>query len=312
MNFKRICIGLTAFVLNVTGLFGEEGCESCCSQFYIRGDILYWTPRVSGLELNFGTTEIVEEVVECSQIFTTEEVDLDPHFNWDVGYRASAGFECNPWNLEVLWTHFDGDGKRSRQDGDNSNTGKVTIKLDQIDLAIGLTCDTSCCFMLKPFVGARAAKINEHIKANSSTEIILDSARATEIKTFNDKQKYWGVGPLFGLQAEWELGCGLGVYGTVAGSVLYGEYQVNSEDANIYSSPISKQIFNDNKRHVHTFDCNLDLSLGFVWHTLLCDYYDIDMKLGFEHHQYFNQNRLCVGRGDISFTGGIFSILMGF
>lgn len=300
----------------------REQIDDCCSkaccpspcQFFVRGDILYWTPRVTGLELTFGTTEIVENVVGCTQILTTEEADLDPHFNWDAGYRVGGGYETDDWKAEALWTHFHGNGKRNNHEGLNiTNQGKLKIELDQVDLALSYDYDLGCSLTLQPFFGVRGTRIHQHIDAHLVTEITLfPDSLALETRTFDDRQKYWGVGPLLGVQADWEIGCGFGLYGAVAASVLYGDYEVHFDDADIYSTPISKQIFNVNKRHVHAFDYNLDLALGLSWHICLCNQYELGMKLGFEQHQYFNQNRLCVGRGDISFTGGVFSLELGF
>lgn len=76
-------------------------CCSCDGAFFVRGDLLWWTPRITGLDLNFGTGAIVENVNGCTQILTTEETDQDPHFNWDAGYRVGVGYETDEWTAEV-------------------------------------------------------------------------------------------------------------------------------------------------------------------------------------------------------------------
>ncbi|MBA3815161.1 MAG: hypothetical protein H0X29_01305 [Parachlamydiaceae bacterium] len=297
-----------------------ENCnyESCCpcpskNSFFIRGDALYWTPRVTGLELDFGRTSIVENIVDSTQIFITREEDLDPHFKWDAGYRAGAGYESNNWGMEALWTHFQSSGKRSnKQLFERRDEGKVNIKFDQIDVVFLYNYKATCLLTLKPFFGVRASKINEHVKGISFTDITFNSLPALETRTFNDKQKYWGIGPLFGVQGNWEIGSGFGIYGNVGASLLYGEYKINYKDTDIFTVPFSKQIFAFNKRHLHGFDCNLDLGLGISWSKVIFQKYEVKMKLGFEQHQYFNQNRIGSSRGDISFTGGVFSLELGF
>jgi hypothetical protein len=297
----------------------EEGMDDnynnsfCCDSSYrfsVRADALYWTPRITGLELEFGRTAITQEIIDGTQVLSTREVDLDPKFKWDAGYRVGAGFESNNLKAEALWTHFDGNGKRSSS---NANTGKVKIKLDQLDLVLSYNTSPGCGYKLAPFIGARFTNIRTHINALLNTEITLSPiSTALETRTFNDRQKYWGAGPLFGLQGDVEIGCGFGIYGTAAASLLYGDYKARFNDTDTYSAPISIQVLSRNKRHLHAFDYNIDLALGVSWHTCLCDQFELDLKLGFEQHQYFNQNRLTVGRGDVSFTGGVFSFELGF
>lgn len=334
MNVKRMCFSLIGLLtLSVTMLSANQGnyqygltneqVESCdlsptgCASgsFFIRGDALYWVPHITGLELNFGTSEIIENEADATQVFATKEVDLDPHFKWSVGYRLGAGYEADKWKVGALWTHFNGNGKRSHHNEENIiNVGKVNIKFDQIDLAFAYSCAFTSTLTFQPFIGVRAARIHEHIHAVSTTEIVSVSPILTALETrfFDDEQKYRGVGPLFGFQSDWKIGCGFGIYGTVAASLLYGDYSIRFNDVDIITSPISTQIFSANKRHVHAFDYNVDLAIGITWHMLIGEQWEINMKLGFEQHQYFNQNHLGVGRGDVSFTGGVFSIALGY
>lgn len=287
-------------------------CPSPCNNhFFVRGDVLYWTPRITGLELNFGTSEIAESFVDCTQILVTKENDRDPHFKWDAGYRAGLGYETDKWISEVLWTHFDGNG--DRRSHHSFSHGKATIKFDQVDLALAYNYDISCGLTLRPFVGVRGTRIHEHLESILVTKLALvGNPDALETRRLNDQQKYLGVGPLFGLEGNWDIACGFGLYGTIAGSLLYGNYEVTFDDFDFFSSPISKQIYSFNKRHLHAFDYNLDLGVGINWHKTFGKRFELNMKLGFEQHQYFNLNRISVGRGDVSFTGLVFAIELGF
>jgi hypothetical protein len=320
VDFKQVVLwllGVVAFHSYQNNLSASEQQTnlSCCypGSYFVQGEVLYWTPRITGLELNFGTAEIVENVVGCTQILTTTEADLDPHFKWDAGCRISAGCALESWEMKALWTHFQGKGKR----GDTSNLsipnhGTISVTFDQIDCTLAYNC-ARLPIDLRPFIGIRTLRIHEHLRAQLTTEIFLFSeSTALESKSLNDKQKYWGAGPLVGVQGDWEIGRGFGFYSTVAASLLYGDYEIKFDDADIFSAPIPKRIFSTSRRHVHTFDFNVDLALGVSWHRVVCNQYDLTMKLGFEHHQYFNHNHLCIERGDVSFTGGVFSFQVGF
>lgn len=310
--FKNACLRLTILLTLATVMLNAD--QENCGQFSIRGDVLYWTPRITGLELNFGTTEINEVVVGCTQILSTEESDLDPHFKWDTGYRVGIGYESECWEAEALYTHFNGKGsKNSHETLDIINSGNVKIELDQIDVALSCNFDLGCDFTLKPILGIRGTRIHQDVNAVLFTEITLfPNTPALETKTFDDEQKYWGVGPLLALQGDWELNCGFGLYGAVGASLLYGHYDIHFNDSDVFTGGVTKELFSNNKKKLNAFDFNIDLAIGLTWHTELCNRYDLDFRLGFEQHQYFNQNRLCVGRGDVSFTGGVFSVELGF
>lgn len=301
------------------GNFAANDCfvqESyCCDQnegkVFLRGDVLYWRPYLSGIELNFGTASIVTTTMGNTQIIDSREFDTDPCFDWDAGFRIAGGYAtANSWGIGVDWTHFDGNGHhRSFYNGDITSHGKFKVKLDQVDLVLGYDYAFSCDFNVKPFIGVRGARINDSVRGLITTQLTVDDVLETgEIRHFHYRQDYTGVGLLLGLQADYNLGCGIGVYGTAAGSLLYGKYRVKFDDATSIGALSDYEIFTRNRRHLYSFDPNIDLALGLFWKTNLFECAQLSMKLGFEHHEYFNQNHLSVFRGDVSFTGGIFSI----
>jgi hypothetical protein len=295
-------------------IYYEQPYFSCCEQgwghFKVCAEALYWRPYISGLELSFGRGTLDVSNVGGIDYFISNELDIDPHFDWDWGYRIGGiyQFDCSPLEIGVLWTHFDGQGER-RESG---NFGKVKVKLNQLDLVFAYNKQDGCSsFSLKPFIGVRAARIKENIDAFVITYITLP-APATELRTFDDNQKYRGIGPLLGVQGEWDLGCGFGLYGNAAGSLLYGLYRFQFNGTDIFSAPISDSFIGFNKRRVHGFDWNVDLALGFYWNTCLCDDVSLNLKLGFEHHQFFNHNRVSVYRGDLCFDGAVFAVGLSF
>lgn len=291
----------------------EQSCDKAYSpRFFVQGDVLYWKPHISGLELDFGTASISRETTDSVETFVTDEFDADPHFKWNAGYRLSAGylFECSNWELTALWTHFQDSGARNeREDANTVNSAKCRLRFDQLDVVLTYNEPIGFLFNLKPFAGIRAAKIHESVDAFLVTDItIIPDTLATETRTFDDKQNYRAIGPIIGLQGDWNLGCGLGIYGSAAASFLYGKYNLHFNDSDIFTAPFSREFFSTNTRHLHGFDCNIDLALGISWDTCVFNSCPLSLKLGIEHHQYFDQSRLGTNRGDLTFDGGIFSI----
>lgn len=292
--------------------FGQQDycCESNEGKFFLRGDALYWRPYLTGVELGFGTGSIAQSTIGDTQIIVSDEFDIDPKFDWDWGYRVAAGYEMsNHFGVAAEYTHFKGNGHRKSFDnGDITSEGKFNVKLDQIDLVLGYDYATPE-YSLKPFVGVRGARIQDGVKGLITTQLTIDGVPALgEIRDFNHRQDYRAIGPVLGLYGDYNIGCGFGVYGSAAASLLYGRIRVNMDDATILGTLTNTAIFTSNTRHLYSFDPNADLALGVFWKTGFFECAELNMKLGFEHHEYFNQNHFSVFRGDMSFTGGIFSL----
>lgn len=292
-------------------------CEDETSDsFYFRGDLLYWKPHLSGLELDFGTSSIIDTIVDDTQIFLTKESDVYPHFDWNVGYRLAAGYQfgCSDWEIEAFYTYFHGSGSRKcHEDPFTINTGKCKIRFNLFDVVLAYHVSLCPSLLLKPFIGIRNANIHERVDAFLVTDILVSpDTLATETRTFNDRENFNGTGVVFGVQGDWDITCGFGIYGTAATSVLYGDHKLRFKDQDIFTSPFSKLIFSKNTRHLHEFTCNIDLALGIRWQTCILDKYQVTLLLGFEHHQYFNEGHLSVNRGDLCFDGGVFSAQIDF
>lgn len=287
-------------------------CEESKGKFFIRGDLLYWKPHASGLELDFGTTYISQSSIDDLEIVVTDEIDADPHFKWNAGYRIAAGygFGCSPFEVAAFWTHFQGKGSRkSRQDISTLNTGNYHVKLDQFDVIVAYNSSFAPCFTIKPFIGIRGTKIHQNVNAFLVTDItLLPTGSATETRNLDDSHCFKGIGPVFGFNVDYTMKHGFGVYGTAAGSVLYGKDKIHFNDSDIFSAPLSQEIFSTNRRNLHSFNCNIDLALGLSWQTCITDTFLVNLKVGFEHHQYFGMRDFGANRGDLCFDGAIVSI----
>lgn len=309
---------LTAYGVNA---YGEQGGydysqpishEQSSGKFFIKGDFLYWKPHVSGLELNFGTSSVITTTVDEIEIFDMEELDLDPHFKWDAGYRVGAGYQfgCSNWEISALWTHFQSKGTRSvNEDTETVNSGQFRIKFDQIDLMLGYNTSLTCDLTLKPFIGVRGATMRESLHAVLVTDITIPpDGLATETRNFDDQERINGIGPLLGVEGKWKMGDGFGFYGSAAVGLMYEKHKVEFDDTDLFTAPYSLSLSSFNERRVHDFNWNVDLAVGVSWETCICNGFDLEMKLGVEHHQYFNHSHLGTDHGDLSFSGGVFSI----
>ena len=313
MGKKRFLLLIA--LLGSTAHASQTSEKTTHDRFFVEGSVLYWKPHISSLELSAGNSSIIETVADTTTIFM-EESDVDPHFQWNFGYRIGAGYQFNSihWDLAAIWTHFQDSGtKHVKEDSDTINTTKCRVKFNQIDLAFAYHA-CSCSYMFfKPYVGIRGAIIHEDLKAFLVTDVLFTpSTMATSTRSLDDNQNYHGIGPILGFQETFALGSGVGIYGTAAVGLLYGSYKVHFNDSNISTAPISKSIFSQDKKFLHSFDPNIDLVIGIVWETSIYKHLQLGLDLSFEHHQYFNQSHLGVDRGDLTFDGGAFGIDLKF
>lgn len=286
-------------------------CEESFGNFFLRGDLLYWTSHISNQEGDFGRSDVSQSLTDCVLTTRVCESNKDPHWKWRAGYRIAAGYQlpCSDMEFAAMWTHFEPNGSKHHDDEcDDSSGGRNRLKFNQVDIVALYNIKKCPSLTLRPFLGVRLAEIKNHIDVNHVNELILPTAVATETRSLFNKQRFRGVGPVFGINGDWDVMCGFGAYGTIAAAVLYADYNIRGCSSDIFTAPISNEIFTSSRRHLHQFVWNVDLALGVRWQTCLCESLYLSLKLGFEHHQYFEFNRLGCNNGDLTFDGGVFSV----
>lgn len=340
---KKIHAAITALLLTVTSqvhgdydnssIDGEcRGYCSCAPACYGKGfisaDLLYWRAFEDGLD-ECVPNKVVDYISSDGDIISRfKGKDEDLHFNWDAGFRLGTGYEfaCG-WDIAAFWTHFHSHSSRhQRDDYEFRNEHELRWKLDfeVVDLIGARKFDLGSCFTLSPFGGLRGARIEQKLHSNSisrsdsycesSSAIFysnLNSSRysSSNFPTFSShsKQKFWGIGPLIGVEADWNLGCGLSLYANASVAFLYGHFHVRLNESDEF---IDGANFCKIHRNLYACQTVLDAELGIRWQT--CVYGGIVwLQLGLEHHSYFNQNRFG-DYGNLCLAGANFSAGIAF
>ncbi len=284
--------------------------EKYTPHFQLLGDLLYWVPQVSALSSNFGTGSIAQTTTNNVTTSFLTEYDCDPHFKWNVGYRIGASylFSSNPWEIDALWTYFQGSGYKE------INHSKWRVKLNQGDLITAYSGIINSVCTLKPYLGLRGTIIIQKLFSEVVTNVIFTPpGTGTDSRTFNDKERFYGLGPLLGLNTNLKVGQGFSFYGTAATSLLYGAYHLSFNDKEIVTpEAVPSNLYFSLKKDMDAFDFNIDLTLGISWQIVIKDSARIITKLALENHQFFNQNRLGTNYGNLSFSGAIASLTLEF
>lgn len=315
---KKYAAILSLFIAvtsQVNGMDPSTCCESSCcdteaNRLSVYGGVLYWQPELCGLEGAFGDTTIATSVGDDAITTTTVfETDKEPHYKWDVGYRVGAEAEFNCFDIDLYYTHFDGNANFR----DGAQFGNWKIKYDTIDLTFGRYFSVWSCFDFKPYIGLRAIKV--HQKLNSHLETLFTSPLIGDNIVFtdkHDKEDFRGIGPQIGIKADWYIGCNFSLYGSFAFLTYYGEVDGKNFDVDTFTTTVSVC---DGKIKRCFSNLATDGELGLRWATSSncfcgCDV-NFMLKLGVEQHRIYDFSNLG-SDGNLSLYGGVFAAGIGF
>lgn len=277
-------------------------CADCdCGQLSLRAELLYLRPFQGGLSSVCDDTEIFNSTVDGVLTSTLEGQNHDPHFRWDLGYRVGLGYGSrdSQCGAEALWTHF------QSHCGDSDDEHHWDIKYDVIDGLFGCQYDCSSCFSVIPFGGIKYARIDQklHLNLVNIVDGLITSTIAGTIK-----ERFSGVGPMFGVEGDWRLGCGFSLYGNISIAALYGNFHVSSNQNEVSGTTTNINLL---KNRTQATQAVVDAKLGIRWATCLCNDNYLSVQLGVETHRYFNHNQFC-GYGDLSLDGGTLAVAVTF
>ena len=322
---KKIYVAIT--LLSVTAIghaYGAQTCResvnccnpcetTCCGQGFVSAEFLYWRAFEDGLDICIPQEE--SNFVTTDGFVTSRFVGKgrDINFKWDPAFRLGAGYAfgdncgCDGWDVGVFWTHFHSHAHASYACASHLNW---KLDFDVVDLVAGYDHKLNCCFGIRPFLGLRLARIDQklHISEGDSSGSFSSFPSSSfpfsddELfvsSTVKNTQDFKGVGPILGLEADWNIGCGFSFYASADVAWLYGKYKIKFTDSTEFIDAFD---FCEISKHVDANVAVGDAAIGIRWEKCFCNDLRLLVQLGFEHHRYFDYNRLgdC---GDLSFDG---------
>lgn len=282
-----------------------ECCECSCNTGYISAELLIWRPFLGGLNQCIPTSQ-TDTVTPGGQVVSSFiGKGRDPLFLWNPGFRVSTGSELFDSNsdLEASWTHFQSHATGSRDIGDAL---RWDIDFDLVDLTVGYDFELGHCSAIRPFGGLRGAGIIQKLTITGSTGSVAGGDLTT--LNVNNKETFYGIGPLIGLEADWKFWRGFSLYSSVSFSWLYGEFNVK-----LINSEASVDALNssDIRKDLNSIVAGTDASVGIRWRRCFIRSTQLILQIGLEHHQYYDFNRMG-SYGDLSFDGLNFSAAIEF
>lgn len=298
-TFRKKYLSLKIFLLLGAG-FGQlqadytAGCCPPCGEFFAAADFLYLKAFQGGLE--FCHCSHSESIVTDDMITTSFQGNTStPKFKWNPGFRVAAGYKtANQWKGAIVWTDYR--SKTTRHNGEDDRF-RWSLRFDTVDGIIAK--DFACCsdLTVTPYIGIRGAWIDQ------KTRSYFADGDIDFVSTGSNSSKFSGFGPLAGLKADWEMGCGWGIYADIALSSLWGKFRVRENELEAYSS---EENYENLRINLAACQFVIDSGFGISWSKELCNGSQFIVKIGFEQHRYFDHNQ--IGRyGDLVLSGGAIS-----
>jgi hypothetical protein len=277
--------------------------------FYVAIDPLLWQAHENGLPVG---------IVTGGPGFNNSGTNKvkNPHFEWSWGFRLTGGLnlECDGWDTALTWTRWNTTAKTHFSAGQNNeilptaptplNAGLLTaghasarwrLHLNVLDWELGREFYVSRCLTLRPMIGLRSAWISQKFRATYDELPVIVS---TEDVKDRERCKYWGLGPLGGIDTQWGLGCGWSIFGNYSASLLYGFFKTPFRER--LDTVVPPNIKNRTKNFYHVGRAISDMQIGLRYDWLACDEcYHLGVEAGWEHHMFWGQNQFMVFVNDI-------------
>jgi len=285
----------------VASLVAEEQNQTEKSKspfFFASLDFIYWNAHEPGLAYaikNKGSHTIADDA---------DFKNLD--FKYSPGFKAGLGYHLplDHWDLSLQLTRLHNKAPthvKAKEDEvlfpiwiNAASTGPGTVDeararwrlhFGTLDLLLSrhFFPIKSLCFI--PQAGLRGAIIRQkyqiHYQGGSLFPGIEDRTSM--------KNKFFGGGPLIGINSIWNFYSHLSVFAYGAISLLYGNFYVHeTEKANFEEKDQRLKIFNQFK----STNLSTDLSLGLQWEKLHSeDRFRYHIHLAWEHHVFTQQNQ---------------------
>lgn len=283
-------------------------------------DFLVWQVRESGAD-NWA------QVINTSAVGTSAYL-VDAPFAWNTGVRVGVDHQCSQYPFDILfaYTHyqayasnqasgtvasaFDGGYFVDNTDGamlgltyNNANV-KWQIFYNTADVNLGQHVEIDPVLQLHPYIGLKAASINQKIFTNWLTPTIPTNFTSAIENLRND---FLGIGPTLGVDTTWMMyrsaNHSVGLIGNIAGGLLAGHWNFHEVFVNNTGVTIITHVAGVNGAAPVAIGL-----LGLQW-AMQFGTSTISASLGYEAQMWFNQEQfysLSMGRANrpVSIQGG--------
>ncbi|MFS8564259.1 MAG: hypothetical protein LVR00_08140 [Rhabdochlamydiaceae bacterium] len=215
-----------------------------------------------------------------------EYTQLRTHQSNTRSFNSQGAMIVSPWvgitaNDQNLYTPFAPTSGEILHSGVSNHWG---FNFGMFDLFLSRSYYVGKKLVFNPFLAARGAKINQTLNVNFTYNTVGAPGVLNAIYSHN-RNNTQQIGPRFGFDMNWLVGHNFRFGGTIAGALLYTQYQLRHTEilnginySNIHSSPSA-------------FRFNGDVALEFGWRAYMNrNRSSIDLIFKYEALGFWEQN----------------------
>ncbi|HSX03853.1 MAG TPA: Lpg1974 family pore-forming outer membrane protein [Rhabdochlamydiaceae bacterium] len=296
------------------------------AHYCITTDFIYFQARENGLAFAVINKENPTSLSNAKS--------KNPDFSWDPGFKFSFGYFFNhdEWSIYLNFLHYHAriTDIYPRREGTfpfptwqhlaagpgfvEDIRNRWRLHLGILDLIVQRSLNVSDALQLCPFAGLRYAEIRQKTRIDYFGGTLFPDGQ----DDIDMKNKFWGLGPMAGLNGFWKLFCDFGLYFNTATSFPYGFFYVHQDER---SSLVDEKIrfF----RTFHMLRIITEMAAGLRYNCYLNDL-NIDCHAGYELFFLWGQNQLVrflnqsatgnfeSNAGDLTLHGWSLGISIGF
>lgn len=270
----------------------ENGCDQCCTNWFLQLSILYWRAKVNG-------TDFAYSIANSNAQFPMSGRLKGMEFDWDWGLKADIGYNLphDGWDLSLGYTWFDTHGsKRSAAARNNSvvplqGTSSITnpngyfayctraksqfdFVLNSLDLEMGRYYYVSEHLALRPQFGAKAGwvKLQQVVRYTGGVIGTANAPSGLDVNTARVKgrNQFFGIGPRAGTFTSWHICRNFSLFGNITAALLYGNFNVLHKD------------------NYSLLKCINDIKLSDKFHAFIPN---LEFQIGVQFDRYFNEDK---------------------
>ena len=258
----------------------------------------------------------------------TDVTQSEPNFDTHAGVKAGLLYSPGNhfWDTKLYYTYYTTHSNNNialgaqiatslffsgsyfiSQDlffGGNANWN---LTMNMLDMEISHAFYPTPALSLSPKIGIKGATIDQSIKINWDAYIYNASENLTN--------NFSGIGPSFGVTAQWNFNKAFSLVGDVSTALMYGKWK----DNDVYQRPdtlvTTPTTISSTASNSKLGTAMMDFYLGLEWHHLGKS--DVMLRLGYEGQYWPNQLRLIAIQqlrtfGDLTIQGATCNVTIDF
>lgn len=264
--------------------------------FGISVEALYMRPNRDGLDF------VVEDPDDGSLSGSVKNIEADR--DWGVRLGMSYEFKSGAFvGMRMMTLDSSGEESVTQPSGgslwgtwlhanaiiDDNNVTSASanydFEQDVFDLVVGKKLKMPRNVGLNIDAGLRYADLAQEFDINYEQDLGGGLVRTVDIEHDND---YKGWGPTVGLGVDWEMGWGLSFFGSLAGSLLMGDFDLSIKEVDTDTAGVVTDRVDVDDSDSNRLMPVLEMRAGIGYAYKLNSGYRFGFKAGYEWQNWFN------------------------